>query len=283
MHEKYNTQKIIYSLSQFNNFKIFLKKENTYYYDPENSIDNIKFENETLLKIKIEYKKEEKNKEKNIIRIYGINDSLKLLYNDDISRYFIEGTYKCAPNTIKSSNVLIILIAYKEKLKKFELCLVSTFTKKDKETYIQFYLNLKSKFKFIPKKISCNFCKSNMEAIKSVYGEENVLIITCFFHLIQCWWGKANKLGMRKKNVIHKSRNLIFNLKLLPFMPLDKAREFYFSIKDYFDEEIFSNFYSYFEQTWLNLEDKDPVKYEFKIWTYFEKFDFKNEEKSFNF
>ena len=39
------------------------------------------------------------------------------------------------------------------------------------------------------------------------------------------------------------------------------------------------NFYGYFEQTWLNLEENDPVKYEFKIWTYFEKFDFKNARK----
>ena len=41
---------------------------------------------------------------------------------------------------------------------------------------------------------------------------------------------------------MQKSKNLIFNLKLLPFMPIKQAREFYLKIKEYFDEGIFENF-----------------------------------------
>ena len=177
--------------------------------------------------------------------------------------------------------MLIILIAYNSKLKKFELFLVSTFTKEDKESFIQFYSILKTKYNFNPKRITCDFSKSNIEAIKTIYDERDVLIITCFFHLIQCWWRKANRFGMRKKNIIQKSQNLLFNLKLLPFMPIKQAREFYLKVKEYFDEEIFENFYNYFERTWLNIDENETVKFDFNLWTYYEKFDFKKERNKF--
>ena len=203
------------------------------------------------------------------------HDEGKILCSNDITQYFIDGTYKCVPNLVPSTNVLIIIIGYNANLQKNELCLVATFTKEDKDTYIQFYSLLKAKFKFKPKRITCDFCKSNLLAINEVFSEEKTLTITCFFHLIQSWWRKAGKLGMRKKNILQKSRNLIFNLKLLPFMDIYNAREFYLSIKEYFSEEQFNEFYIYFEQTWLNMEDNDNVKYEFKTWSYYNKFDFK--------
>lgn len=279
LHEKYNITKILYSLSQFNTYKKNLKNENKFYQERENLIDNIKFENENLLKIKIEYNEGNVNSEKNIIRIYGIKESLKLLDDDDVTQYFIDGTYKCVPNAIKSAKVLIILIAYNARLKKFELCIVSTFSKEDKETFKQFYSLLKTKYNFNPKRITCDFSKANIEALKTIYGEGKVIIITCFFHLIQSWWRRANKLGMRKKNIIHKTRNLIFNLKLIPFMSIENAREYYLKIKDYFNEDLFNNFYTYFEQTWLNLDENETVKFDFNIWSYYKKFDFKNARK----
>ena len=103
------------------------------------------------------------------------------------------------PNLIPSTNVLIIVIGYNANLKKNELCLVSTLTKEDKDTYIQFYTLLKTKFKFKPKRITCDFCKANLIAINEVFKEDKTLIITCFFHLIQSWWPKAGKLGIKKK------------------------------------------------------------------------------------
>ena len=60
----------------------------------------------------------------------------------------------------------------------------------------------------------------------------------------------------------------IFNLKLLPFMDLENARNFYITLKDYFSDEEFDNFYIYIELTWLNLDDNSSVKFEFNIWCY---------------
>jgi len=53
LHEKYETKKIIYKLSQFNTYKQSLKKEFKFYQLRENRLDNILFEDQHLLKLKI--------------------------------------------------------------------------------------------------------------------------------------------------------------------------------------------------------------------------------------
>ena len=59
-------------------------------------------------------------------------------------------------------------------------------------------------------------------------------------------------------------------------MELNNARNFYLKIKDYFNEEQFSSFYKYIEETWLNLEDDEYTKFDFKLWSYINKFSFSN-------
>ena len=49
----------------------------------------------------------------------------------------------------------------------------------------------------------------------------------CLLHLIQAWWKKMSKLRFRKKEYINKTKILILNLKLLPFMTYKNAIEFY--------------------------------------------------------
>jgi len=107
-----------------------------------------------LLKLKIEFFPNEKDKYQNVIGVCGIEESLKLLNDNKITRYFIDGTYKCVPHSLKSINVLIILIAYNQINKKFELSLIATFTKEDKETFKQFYSLLKNKYNFNQKRIT---------------------------------------------------------------------------------------------------------------------------------
>ena len=57
----------------------------------ENILANIKFKNENILKVKIEYIAGDVNSDKKIIWIYWIKESNKLLY-DDITQYFINKT-----------------------------------------------------------------------------------------------------------------------------------------------------------------------------------------------
>ena len=64
-------------------------------------------------------------------------------------------------------------------------------------------------------------------------------------------------------------------------MPINQAREFYIKIKEYFDEEKFQNFYNYFERTLLNIDQNKTVKFDFNLWCYYDKFDFKKKEINF--
>ena len=174
---------------------------------------------------------------------------------------------------------MLLLIAYNADLKQFELALAVTFNKEDTDIYTQFYSFIKAKYNFNPVFITCDFSKANISAINKTF--ENCLIITCFFHLIQCWWRKASTLKLRKKNIVSKTRILIFNLKLLAFMDIGRAIEFYDTIKTTYYEEQFSEFFDYFETTWLNPNKDIKTKFEFDIWSYYGKFDFKNQRKKY--
>ena len=114
----------------------------------------------------------------------GTKNSLELINDKKVTLYFIDGTYKCVPHSLDSVNVLLILIAYNADLKQFELALAATFNKENKDIYTQFYSFIKRKYNFNPFFITCDFSKSNIAAINRTF--ENSLIISCFFHLIQC-------------------------------------------------------------------------------------------------
>ena len=59
-------------------------------------------------------------------------------------------------------------------------------------------------------------------------------------------------------------------------MNLKEAGEFYKIIKDKFSTESrFENFFDYFEDTWIALTDSDKIKFDFDIWNYKNKFNFK--------
>ena len=221
-----------------------------------------------------------KKKIKNTIRIYGTETSIHLLNDPDITQYFIDETYRCVPHSIKSVNVLILLIGYNKKLQIFELCLIATMNKENLDMYKQFYLQLKTMYNFKPKIITCDFNLSNINAINEIFSENEVVIIPCFFHLVQCWWRNANKYGLRKKKIVEHTRVMIFNLKLIPFLKETEAIEFYHKIKDEFDQEEFIPFFDYFERNWLNLSEENDSKYKLDIWSYYGKFYFKETRKA---
>ena len=125
----------------------------------------------------------------------------------DVTQYFIDGTYKCVQNIIKSPNVLIIVIAYNDILQKFVLCIVFTFTKEDKDMFIQFYILLKAKYNFNQKRLICDFSKANIEPIKNLYGEGKINIINSGF-------GYNNKIineSQFKKLKLKPDEGTIFN------------------------------------------------------------------------
>ena len=140
--------------------------------------------------IDYKYKEVEKN-----FRIYGTNKSIRLLFSKDISKYFTDGTYKCLLSELSNKSSFY-------KIDKFQLVLIGILSHEDSDIYTEFYNFLKNTYKFIPKKISFDFSMGNIKGIQNIYdSSDNVTIIPCLFHLTPTWWRKANKIGLRKKNV----------------------------------------------------------------------------------
>ena len=123
-----------------------------------------------------------------------------------------------------------------------------TFSEESSEWFIRYYNILKNYYNFIPQFITNDLGQANLEALEKVYEDNNVIIITCLFHLVQVWWNKVSKLGLRRKNYIKIIKMLIFNLEMLPFMEYEKANQFYTRLKNLeeFDDYIYTTFFSYF-------------------------------------
>ena len=113
------------------------------------------------------------------------------------------------------------------------------------EAYIRLYNELKINYKFIQTIITTDFEMSNIKAIKNIFNNENVKIITCFFHLVQAWWRKANQIGSRRKDIKGKIKFLIINLKLYVFMKFEEVIKYYNKIKSHKDlqDESFEIFF----------------------------------------
>ena len=153
---------------------------------------------------------------------------------------------------------------------------------KQERFYTKFYNILKENYKFSPKIISCDFGLGNLKGFKNIHSDSGTKIITCFFHLTQAWWKKANSLGLRKKIYIKDTRVLIFNLQRLAFLNYDNVIKLYKKIKsrkEYKDIENYLDFFDYFEKNWFPVIDKknkiiQSSTYEFNLWNYYNKLEY---------
>ena len=202
---------IKYTSTQFNNYKHNIKKEKIIESKIEDLLNDIQYENENLLKVEYKFKSKENKLEK--IKIYGTFISLNLLKDKNINQYFVDGTYKVVPYN-NEFKCLLIWMGFKYRLNLYQLSLVALLTSETSETseiYTKFFIFLNIIYEFEPKLISCDFGKGNLKNFKNIYGEDNKRIITCFFHLTQAWWKKANSLNLRNKKYIKTTKVLIFN------------------------------------------------------------------------
>ena len=106
LHKKYDLGKICYTKSQNSNYKKTIKNDKIYDEIRKSKLDKIELNKEKLLKLKIEYQTIDSTTKKVInktIRIFATDKSLKLLKNENIEQYFIDGTYHCVPHSIESS------------------------------------------------------------------------------------------------------------------------------------------------------------------------------------
>lgn len=59
---------------------------------------------------------------------------------------------------------------------------------------------------------------------------------------------------------------MVFNLEVIPFMNLNKTREFYEKLSEIIPKlENYEKYLEYFEETWLPKNDNDKPYYEFDL------------------
>ena len=270
---------IIYSPKQFSNYKQLLYKEKKQEITTDKLLEQIDYYDENLLKV--DYKFLNNENKFDIIKIYGTYISLNLLNDKKINQYFIEGTYKVVPYN-KEYKCMVVLMGFNYSLNLYQLILVALLSNETGDIYTKFYNILIENYKFSPKFISCDFGLGNLKGFKNVYGDSGTKIITCFFHLSQAWWKKANSLGLRKKIYIKDTRVLIFNLQRLAFLNYDNGIKLYKKIKsrkEYKDIENYLDFFDYFEKNWFPVNDKknkiiQSSTYEFNLWNYYNKLEY---------
>ena len=165
-------------------------------------LNEIKLSGKNLLLANIKYKEQTGDKYKSF-KIYGTHKSISLLNNEDITQYFVDTTYKCLPNEIEEAKSLLVLIGYNSKKDLFERILVAILSDEDADIFYSFYNFIKGTYKWRPKYITFDFGAANLKAIKEIFNDgDEVTIITCLFHLLQCWWRRAGQLGLRQKNLL---------------------------------------------------------------------------------
>ena len=69
---------------------------------------------------------------------------------------------------------------------------------------------------------------------------------------------------------------MLFNMELLCFMKLEDSRNYYKLILDKIPKSNkFDEFIEYFEKSWFPKSESDTTKYDFSLWSYYDKFDFR--------
>ena len=106
------------------------------------------------------------------------------------------------------------MIAYNSEIKEFELVFAASLNKEDKDIFIQLYEFLKFKYNFNPALITCDFSMIDKSVINRVF--DKILIITCFFHLIQSTRRNASIFKIRKK-YSKQNTHIIFQSKAFTF------------------------------------------------------------------
>lgn len=257
--QTYPKVEIKFTNKQYHNLKAKIKSDQINVNNDIDIIDNLQFLETKMLKTYIKFLNE--NNEYSEIRVFGTEETFSYLSNKEIKQYFIDGTYKVLPN-IENIKVLVLIIGNRGYTNDNVLCCSVLMSDEREETFKRLLNELKVYFDFYPEFITTDFSMSNINAIEKVFKDDNLKLITCFFHLVQAWWRKANQLGLRRNEIKEKTKFLINNLKLCAFMSFEEATKYYNMIKNHNDlkDERFELFFKYLDTTWFGFEEKKEIK-----------------------
>jgi len=138
---------------------------------------------------------------------------------------------------------------------------------------------IKSYANWTPKFIMTDFSKSLMNSVKNqlILHDEEAKIVPCFFHFCQCLWRKASSLGLRKKDLVKRTKLVILNLKALCFRKTEKVEYYFQKIQTVFTlgESAYKPLFRYFEKNWIKGKICSP-----NVWNYSKYITVKNNKYS---
>ncbi|CAI2384620.1 unnamed protein product [Moneuplotes crassus] len=186
----------------------------------------------------------------------------KEVKDDPNLHLFIDGTFKCCPCVW--SQLLNICVFHRGKNLYFPIAhvLMQSETYEGYKTVLNWF---NSEIGLQPRFITTDFELSLITASKEVYP--NADIVPCFFHFTKALWMNAAKHGLKKRNVLSQTKQLMFSLKALAFRPPEKVYRRFELIRDNYSQKSnsFKSFLEYFEHTWMDRTFK------IKDWNYYEK------------
>ena len=177
-----------------------------------------------------------KTGEKKISTLYIISNKImiKNLLNLNIQQYFGDTTYHCIPPTIRKFK-LFVISGFNLKDKITHICLYSLIPDEKYETFNKLFSVLKNSYKFYPKIFTTDFSNSLTKALNDNFPDCN--LIKCYFHWTQALMKNIKKLGLYEKDKINKTRELLFNIKLMAFLEPKLLQKFYKLITDEYGDD----------------------------------------------
>ena len=197
-------------------------------------------------------------KYKKIILIAN-NEMIENFKNNQITQYFMDCTYKAVPPSTPKFKLMIIS-AYDNQKKKTVICSFILLHKEDEITFTSIFKYLKENYSFAPSNFMCDFNKSQIKAIQTIFPETK--IHCCFFHFSQAIWKNFRKHGLCGKGTYNSNSELLFNLQILCFIEKKNIINFYKKINNNFKEEKYKSFFAYFKNNWLGN------KYPTSLWNF---------------
>ena len=86
----------------------------------------------------------------------------------------------------------------------------------------------------------CDFRLSQIKSVNNIFPRCNIQ--GCFFHYIQAFWNHFRKYELCGKETYLNNSELLFNLQILCFIPIEKVEYFFNKIKRKYKELNTKNF-----------------------------------------
>lgn len=90
-----------------------------------------------------------------------------------------------------------------------------------------------------------DLARATIKAFKNIY-------FFCYFHFIARVILHLPQLKSKKSRIKNIAQNILYNIKLLCFIEMEKIEEFYNRIEERYNNKTFTKFFEYFSDTHIN-------------------------------